>query len=330
MAITEIVTPTWLKNNFLYGIDLTDDDGNAYPDSLYDHAIDAAVATASAEFDLELMGPTTYVERHDTYFDHGLSYYKTHLMHRPVRTVDKLQVQYAEFESTEIPVSWVQISSDIAAQVQIVPGPEALGSHMISGGIPFLGISGMVWREYTPLWWHYTYTAGFESALAGTVAASAGGTTLTGTGTKFATPELTGNVASVPLRVGDYVRLGVGTAPQRVSHVVSDTEIRLSATLNAAEFTGETLTVLQYPADILECVGLIAAMLPLDTAGDLILGAGISRLNVGVDGLHQEVQTTSGVENSGYGARVIQYRRRLTSLIKTIRRRYNPPKVMVL
>lgn len=52
MAITEIVTPTWLKNNFLYGIDLTDDDGNAYPDSLYDHAIDAAVATASAEFDL--------------------------------------------------------------------------------------------------------------------------------------------------------------------------------------------------------------------------------------------------------------------------------------
>ena len=43
MAITEIVTAAWLKSNYLYGIDLTDDEGTAYPDSLYSQAIDSAI-----------------------------------------------------------------------------------------------------------------------------------------------------------------------------------------------------------------------------------------------------------------------------------------------
>jgi len=340
MAVTDIVTSTWLKDRYLYGIDLTDDNGVAYPEALYTSAIDSAVATVSAEFDIELHGPQKYVERYDTFHQHGISWFLTHLMHKPVVEIDKLMVQFANFPQVEIPTEWAQIADSNVAQVQLMPGPEALANTAFSGGIPFVGIQGVMWRDYTPQWWKYEYTAGFEYDLEGTVAQVHGATIVTGTGTSFLTPTHSPAKAAFTVRAGDYVRITSGittngdtvsSVPVRVKSVESDTSITLDAAFGADhDFTGASMRLMKYPGDILDCIGLIASMLPLDTAGDLIIGAGISRLNVGVDGLHQEIQTTSGVDNSGYGARVIQYKARLREIIHRVKRRYNPPKMMVI
>jgi hypothetical protein len=78
----------------------------------------------------------------------------------------------------------------------------------------------------------------------------------------------------------------------------------------------------QIPFIINDAVGLIASMLPLDTAGDLIVGAGIASSSISLDGLSQSVGTTSSATNAGYGARMLSYKNRLKERMTTLRNYY--------
>lgn len=61
------------------------------------------------------------------------------------------------------------------------------------------------------------------------------------------------------------------------------------------------------PAAFNMAIGLIAAIMALNIAGDLIIGAGIAGSSLSLDGLSQSVQTTSSAENHGYSAKVKEY-----------------------
>jgi hypothetical protein len=50
-----------LKTNYLFGLDLTDDQGNPYPDSLYAHYIKSAVKSVETKLDIPLI-PTVIEE----------------------------------------------------------------------------------------------------------------------------------------------------------------------------------------------------------------------------------------------------------------------------
>lgn len=76
------------------------------------------------------------------------------------------------------------------------------------------------------------------------------------------------------------------------------------------------------PYAINEAIGIIASILPLDTAGDLIAGAGIANFSISMDGLSQSVGTTSSATNSGYGARILSYQGRLKNTMKVLRDYY--------
>lgn len=77
-----------------------------------------------------------------------------------------------------------------------------------------------------------------------------------------------------------------------------------------------------YPADVKDAVALLASALFLDTAGDLILGAGIAGMSVSQDGQSTSINSTASATNSGYGARAGEYRRRAATLMARIRGRY--------
>lgn len=81
-------------------------------------------------------------------------------------------------------------------------------------------------------------------------------------------------------------------------------------------------TTYPYPAEVLDAVALLACALFLDTAGDLILGAGIASFSVSQDGQSTSINSTSSATNSGYGARAILYRKRADALLASIRGRY--------
>jgi len=88
-------------------------------------------------------------------------------------------------------------------------------------------------------------------------------------------------------------------------------------------FTVQYLTgfdKIQY--DILNLVGMIAAIQTLAQAGDLILGAGIASQSVSIDGLSQSISSTSSATNAGYGARITEYRKTIKETIDRLKSRY--------
>ena len=69
-------------------------------------------------------------------------------------------------------------------------------------------------------------------------------------------------------------------------------------------------------------IGWMAALLPLDTAGDLIAGAGIATKSVSIDGLSTSIGTTSSATNAGYGARILSYQKQMAMTMASLRRKY--------
>lgn len=76
------------------------------------------------------------------------------------------------------------------------------------------------------------------------------------------------------------------------------------------------------PANLLELIGMMAALGPFNIFGDLIAGAGIANLSVSIDGLSQNIGTTSSATNSGYGARIRQYLDQIKKQLPNLRRYY--------
>ncbi len=79
-----------------------------------------------------------------------------------------------------------------------------------------------------------------------------------------------------------------------------------------------------FPIDptMMDWIGLAASMLPLDTAGDLIAGAGIASKSISQDGLSQSLSTTASATNSGYASRVMGYEKRLRAAETDLRAKY--------
>lgn len=78
----------------------------------------------------------------------------------------------------------------------------------------------------------------------------------------------------------------------------------------------------QLPVDVVDLVGKLAAIKLFHIAGDLILGAGIASLSLGIDGLSQSVSTTSSATNAGYGARIINYLKDIETYEKRLKNFY--------
>jgi hypothetical protein len=252
MSITTTITPAWLKERYLFGIDLTDDTGTAYPDSLFEVAIDSAIATIEAELDIVISGLKTFTQRIDSNDWDPDNFFLKYLYHKPVRNIVSFKLQLADFDEVTIPNGWIHISNETAGQIQLIPGKENLGGMLYGGKMPFLGLYGLLGRPYTPRWFKVEYQAGYDHS----------------------------------------------------THLV--------------------------PNEIIDAIGLLASLLPLDTAGDLIAGAGIASKSVSMDGLSTSINTTSSATNSGYGARSIQYRERLKTQLKRIARKYRPMNMMIL
>lgn len=85
----------------------------------------------------------------------------------------------------------------------------------------------------------------------------------------------------------------------------------------------------QVPRDILDLIGMFAALGPFHIFGDLIAGAGIANISLSVDGLSQSIGTTSSATNSGYGSRVLNYLKQIKEQIPHLRRFYKGVRMVV-
>ena len=74
----------------------------------------------------------------------------------------------------------------------------------------------------------------------------------------------------------------------------------------------------EMPNDLFNIIGMMAAIRLLDTAGDLILGAGIASQSLSIDGLNQSISSTSSPTNSGYGARILSYQKSIKESVNRL------------
>jgi len=68
------------------------------------------------------------------------------------------------------------------------------------------------------------------------------------------------------------------------------------------------------PEDIADAVGMIASIQLFNIFGDLVIGAGIANISMGLDGLSLSVGTTASAENAAYSARIREYERQLEKM----------------
>lgn len=78
----------------------------------------------------------------------------------------------------------------------------------------------------------------------------------------------------------------------------------------------------QVPRNIVEIIGMTAALGPFNIFGDLIAGAGIATLSLSLDGLSQSIGTTASATNAGFGSRIIQYLKQIKEQLPKLRSNY--------
>lgn len=173
-----LISVEYLKEVYLFGVDLTDDEGRPYPDRLFKAYIEAAIGWAEKELDIPLVSRLFKDELHDHYAnDYGRwGYFQ--LRNYPITIPEgtdigiafdpdtnpspvKVAFQYPSQNSrVEIQDEWVVTVDDAQSGViQIVPGQGNIADVLLIPGQLMPLWSGATGR--VPGVWRFTYCAGF-------------------------------------------------------------------------------------------------------------------------------------------------------------------------
>lgn len=237
-----LMTPKELREFYLFGIDLTDDEGRPYSDQMLRYYIQAAQAWLEKELDLPMVETQYTNETHDHYAQDYGHWGFFQLQRYPVNSVQQVKFQYPSMDDEVIINNdWIVVPEGGAhGQIQIVPGQGNIADVLLIPGMLMPLWSGATGR--VPGIWRFTYRAGF--------------------------------------------------------------------------------TPTNLPADLKDLIGMRASLGLLDIAGDLVAGAGIASISIGVPGLNQSIGTTSSATNSGYGARIKSYSERIKQALPHVKQYY--------
>ena len=313
MSLSSLITPQFIKDTYVLGVDLTLDDGSPYPDILFSQAIESAISTLELELGIQFDPFKVKNERHDARISNKSAFYPFTLDHRPFKSAERLTISLGNYPLIDLPVSWITSTSAQHGQIHLIPTGDTIGSFLFRGGIPLLFGDIFSPYQYVPGYFSIDYISGFTYEE-GVVVIPQGATEV----------EIT---LSEPLRetkptVALEVLDAQGGGALRIKSVSMDGATVVTST---APTTGDmqiAYKIHNYDPALIKAISLLAAISPLDIAGDLIAGAGIANFSVGVDGLSQSIGTTSSATNAGYGARIISYQKQLKELMRILKAKY--------
>lgn len=161
LALLGLITVAELKQRYLFGLDLSNDQGIQYPDSAYEHYILSAVSWLEHQLDIFILPTTIIGEKHDYYRNDAVMFNFIQLEHYPVISVEELNVRYPSGQSViRYPQEWLSIDKTHGL-LRVVPTAGTMSEVMLAQGGSFLptiyGGAG-----YLPDLFHVDYTAGFE------------------------------------------------------------------------------------------------------------------------------------------------------------------------
>ena len=159
-ATNGIITTSELKDIYLFGLDLTDDAGNPFPDIMFDWGIRWAISWMEKTLDIKIR-PTVFVdERYDYYRGDYLNWTIIKLHESPAISVEKVSVKWPSNNAViDFPQEWIQLRKD-AGQVNIVPTSGTFSSVLLTGSGSFLPLLA-AGNDFVPNILSVDYTAGF-------------------------------------------------------------------------------------------------------------------------------------------------------------------------
>lgn len=149
-----------LKDVYLYGLDLTDDSGNEYPDVVFEWSINFAIDWIEKELDIRVR-PTTFDEKYDYYRADYQQYMFLKLREWPVISVEEISLQWpAGTNILTFPDDWITVRKE-SGLVNIVPTSGSFEQLVVTAGGSFLPLLAQG-RDFVPDMIRVQYTAGFE------------------------------------------------------------------------------------------------------------------------------------------------------------------------
>ena len=156
-----VMTAAELKSQYLFGVDLTDDDGNSYDPKNLEAQIRSAQNWLQKEIPGLQLFPTNIVaETHDYYIQDYVAYNFIKLFRYPVQSVSKVAIQFPlATQILTFDPSWYRTDS-VGAQTQLVPTQGTFSSILLSMGGNFLPLfyQGL---QNVPALWTVDYVCGF-------------------------------------------------------------------------------------------------------------------------------------------------------------------------
>lgn len=148
-----------MVQNFMFGIDLSDQQGNPFPRALLVAYLNSAIAYCETLFDICLTEQVVDSEPHDYERNDYTNWGYLQLWKRPVIEVTSLKLMYGTRPSFEIPLDWLKIDKN-SGKVQMFPSQGSVSKLIIGSTGAIYGLHN--YWDYAPHMWEVSYVAGMR------------------------------------------------------------------------------------------------------------------------------------------------------------------------
>jgi len=160
-ATATIMTVSEMKSLYLFGLDLTDDAGNEFPDLMFEWGIRWAIGYLQRQLDI-LIKPTEMDERYDYYRNDYQNWTTIQLHESPVVSVESVSVMWpSDVTVIDFPTEWIQLRKE-GGLVNIVHASGSIAQAMLTAGGNFLPLLAGA-TDFIPNALRVQYTAGFAA-----------------------------------------------------------------------------------------------------------------------------------------------------------------------
>lgn len=163
--VEPIINVKKLKDVYLFGINIEDNNGTTLPDSTYQQYIDNAVSMLEHDLDISIAPEIGHVEYKDYYFNDYKDWGYLLLNNFPVINIQKMELVYfrdndGNDESVqEIPHSWIKLQNH-DGMIRLVPNSQFAARLQVGATGSFF--PEILRADTVPHAWKITYDHGFE------------------------------------------------------------------------------------------------------------------------------------------------------------------------
>lgn len=155
-----LLTVKQLKERYLFGIDLTDKQGNQLPDSVIQHQINSALSYLEHALDIIISAVDIIDEQYDYRAVDYTNFNFIQLKKRPAIEVTSIKAQFPNHTIlVEYPKAWYVLEKE-ASQIQLSPVEGSFSGLIVTQGGSYVPLIYGT-RDYWPHLFSVSYRAGF-------------------------------------------------------------------------------------------------------------------------------------------------------------------------